>query len=107
MLLFFFNQMTAYEMRISDWSSACALPIYARAADPAAPAGDRRGAGNLLHWRARTRAVGRFHPLRRKRAVRRYARQMGAGSRLGHVAAAAAAHRSRQGAGNDDKLPLL
>src|SRR3546814_3877836 len=27
MLVFFFKQKTAYEMRISDWSSACALPI--------------------------------------------------------------------------------
>src|SRR3546814_6575355 len=26
--LFFFKQKTAYEMRISDWSSTCALPIY-------------------------------------------------------------------------------
>src|SRR3546814_3955300 len=25
---FFFKQKTAYEMRISDWSSECALPIY-------------------------------------------------------------------------------
>src|SRR3546814_1906603 len=25
--IFFFKQKTAYEMRISDWSSACALPI--------------------------------------------------------------------------------
>src|SRR3546814_4052185 len=25
--VFFFKQKTAYEMRISDWSSACALPI--------------------------------------------------------------------------------
>src|SRR3546814_3363334 len=24
----FFNQKTAYEMRISDWSATCALPIY-------------------------------------------------------------------------------
>src|SRR3546814_17178142 len=29
--VFFFKQKTAYEMRISDWSSACALPIYANA----------------------------------------------------------------------------
>src|SRR3546814_10669028 len=27
---FFFKQKTAYEMRISDWSSTCALPISAR-----------------------------------------------------------------------------
>src|SRR3546814_12303679 len=26
--IFFFKQKTAYEMRISDWSSTCALPIY-------------------------------------------------------------------------------
>src|SRR3546814_14882768 len=26
-LFFFFKQKTAYEMRISDWSSTCALPI--------------------------------------------------------------------------------
>src|SRR3546814_4312460 len=26
-LFFFFKQKTAYEMRISDWSSECALPI--------------------------------------------------------------------------------
>src|SRR3546814_1851459 len=25
--VFFFKQKTAYEMRISDWSSTCALPI--------------------------------------------------------------------------------
>src|SRR3546814_7164634 len=28
--LFVFKQKTAYEMRISDWSSACALPISGR-----------------------------------------------------------------------------
>src|SRR3546814_8145180 len=27
---FFFKQKTAYEMRISDWSSTCALPISCR-----------------------------------------------------------------------------
>src|SRR3546814_17242268 len=27
MVFFFFKQKTAYEMRISDWSSTCALPI--------------------------------------------------------------------------------
>src|SRR3546814_7715800 len=26
-LFFFFKQKTAYELRISDWSSTCALPI--------------------------------------------------------------------------------
>src|SRR3546814_6783377 len=31
-LFFFFKQKTAYEMRISDWSSACALPISRLAA---------------------------------------------------------------------------
>src|SRR3546814_9804147 len=27
LVVFFFKQKTAYEMRISDWSSTCALPI--------------------------------------------------------------------------------
>src|SRR3546814_4684417 len=27
LLFFFFKQKTAYEMRISDWSQTCALPI--------------------------------------------------------------------------------
>src|SRR3546814_9762675 len=27
-VVFLFKQHTAYEMRISDWSSTCALPIY-------------------------------------------------------------------------------
>src|SRR3546814_10243910 len=29
---FFFKQKTAYEMRISDWSSTCALPILEKLA---------------------------------------------------------------------------
>src|SRR3546814_17435114 len=29
-VFFFFKQKTAYEMRISDWSSTCALPIFQR-----------------------------------------------------------------------------
>src|SRR3546814_10378191 len=33
-LFFFFKQKTAYEMRISDWSSDGALPISATLADP-------------------------------------------------------------------------
>src|SRR3546814_1361859 len=33
-VIFFFKQMTAYEMRISDWSSdVCSLPIFAGAGD--------------------------------------------------------------------------
>src|SRR3546814_7103787 len=32
-LFFFFKQKTAYEMRISDWSSECALPISLEARD--------------------------------------------------------------------------
>src|SRR3546814_2601697 len=32
LFFFFFKQKTAYEMRISDWSSDCALPIFRRAA---------------------------------------------------------------------------
>src|SRR3546814_3249365 len=32
MTFFFFKQKTAYELRISDWSQTCALPIYYRSA---------------------------------------------------------------------------
>src|SRR3546814_8190685 len=32
LLFFFFKQKTAYEMRISDWSSTCALPTWERMA---------------------------------------------------------------------------
>src|SRR3546814_19604106 len=62
---FFFKQKTAYEMRISDWSQTCALPIskptwdeevLARTPDPAAETavillGNSRGAGmHTLRW---------------------------------------------------------
>src|SRR3546814_168449 len=47
-VIFFFKQKTAYEMRISDWSSDGALPIYGRHDRQRAPfrdadAGDQRG----------------------------------------------------------------
>src|SRR3546814_10771866 len=32
--MFCIKQKTAYEMRISDWSQTCALPIYATAVQP-------------------------------------------------------------------------
>src|SRR3546814_7949661 len=45
--VFFFKQKTAYEMRISDWSSTCALPISALVQafvlhQCGVPGGDRR-----------------------------------------------------------------
>src|SRR3546814_8004663 len=37
LIVVFFKQKTAYDMRISDWSSACALPIsYCRGFSPQA-----------------------------------------------------------------------
>src|SRR3546814_5502830 len=47
-LFFFFKQKTAYEMRISDWSSACALPIWR---DQAGGDARRGGAGNPCRHR--------------------------------------------------------
>src|SRR3546814_5847100 len=41
---FLFQQKTAYEMRISDWSSTCALPISRPAATRRSRATDRLGA---------------------------------------------------------------
>src|SRR3546814_4578518 len=37
MFVFFVKQKTAYEVRISDWSSTCALPIFAANGVPRAP----------------------------------------------------------------------
>src|SRR3546814_968628 len=49
---FFFKQKTAYEMRISDWSSTCALPIY-HVVEMQQAAGDLRlrgqAAGDVFH----------------------------------------------------------
>src|SRR3546814_15066239 len=44
MVFFFFKQKTAYEMRISDWSQTCALPIWSRppSSDPPSSGDDRR-----------------------------------------------------------------
>src|SRR3546814_7147091 len=40
---FFFKQKTAYEMRISDWSSTCALPIFTVAGVVDRPAARTQG----------------------------------------------------------------
>src|SRR3546814_6802936 len=56
-MFFFFKQKTAYEMRISDWSSECALPILilrAQAFDVAA--GGEQGLARSRHKRASERA---------------------------------------------------
>src|SRR3546814_11407582 len=53
--MFFFKQKTAYEMRISDWSSDCALPISSQSPP------DHRGIfalGGIDH--ALARIAGRF-----------------------------------------------
>src|SRR3546814_16622924 len=44
--LFFFKQKPAYEMRISDWSQTCALPI---AAADRGPGCRHRPAGDAVH----------------------------------------------------------
>src|SRR3546814_4655252 len=49
-LVFFFKQKTAYEMRISDWSSECALPIFSLAARACPPTRRyREGPARLAH----------------------------------------------------------
>src|SRR3546814_4580237 len=44
-MFFFVKQKTAYEMRISDWSSACALPIWGLRSLPSAGGGNTRRNG--------------------------------------------------------------
>src|SRR3546814_3748389 len=51
-VIFCFKQKTAYEMRISDWSQTCALPIYLDRARLADEAGEELGsaeAGDQSH----------------------------------------------------------
>src|SRR3546814_12839454 len=55
-VFFFFKQKTAYEMRISDWSSdVCSSDLLTDAAE------GFDDASELEQWRARSAAVGRTH----------------------------------------------
>src|SRR3546814_14797922 len=74
--MFFFKQKTAYEMRISDWSSDGALPIWA---DPAArllrqrPRGVAPGQPSVAQLslaRRRRRTPGRAGPARLAQPLR-------------------------------------
>src|SRR3546814_5981712 len=56
-VFFVFKQKTAYEMRISDWSSECALPICRALADVAV-AGDHRHLAREHHVGGAADAVG-------------------------------------------------
>src|SRR3546814_4353258 len=49
---FFFKQKTAYEMRVSDWSSTCALPIYASVGFNVAEGGGGDDDGYYAHVNA-------------------------------------------------------
>src|SRR3546814_5907931 len=49
MFFFFFKQKTAYEMRISDWSSTCALPIYRLMPLRVSPEGEMVGLNQAEH----------------------------------------------------------
>src|SRR3546814_10358411 len=80
---FFFKQKTAYEMRISDWSSTCALPISVLERDTPLPAGlvrDRlcigtRWAGILARHRDRTVAGQPMRPVLETRFERLFDQQ--------------------------------
>src|SRR3546814_8953327 len=51
MRFFFFKQKTAYEMRISDWSSdVCSSDLRTRATSPLQCAGSRRLGWRLAQW---------------------------------------------------------
>src|SRR3546814_16041536 len=53
MLFFFFKQKTAYEMRISDWSSdVCSSDLIRFSLQLPADSGDTGGFGQLDGWRA-------------------------------------------------------
>src|SRR3546814_301734 len=71
---FFFKQKTAYEMRISDWSSdVCSSDLLRRCAAPGAPALPRgRSAGDTL-----LRLCAPAHPPYRGGLVRSEERRVG------------------------------
>src|SRR3546814_17246716 len=54
-IVFFFKQKTAYEMRISDWSSECALPISRGPHRRPARGDPDRGQGPMAGLRGETR----------------------------------------------------
>src|SRR3546814_8400050 len=119
-MFFFFKQKTAYEMRISDWSSDGALPIYHQ--DQRRRRGSLDDRGTRAHLRrpeSGDRGVqgGRARPRRRRRrplpgpARQRHARtaqadsaaRRAAGQGLSRRLAHRRAHvgRERQGANGD------
>src|SRR3546814_1696370 len=77
MFFFFFKQKTAYEVRISDWSSDVCSSDLARAADRTPPAprrgrrGLRRGGDLVVHQRGRRGALWRGHLVARQSDQRR------------------------------------
>src|SRR3546814_5135216 len=69
-MFFFFKQKTAYEMRISDWSSTCALPIYHADRDrDAAQAHDVGVHAQRTHGDHRDQNADRQHDDRDQRAA--------------------------------------
>src|SRR3546814_13276667 len=50
--IFFFKQKTAYEMRISDWSQTCALPIFCGRVSESLQRVCGSGHGDCRPWRA-------------------------------------------------------
>src|SRR3546814_6635893 len=57
-VFFFFKQKTAYEMRISDWSSdVCSSDLAAARAGGAAGPARQRGGGHPVHARAQDGAL--------------------------------------------------
>src|SRR3546814_9307794 len=98
---FFFKQKTAYELRISDWSSdVCSSDLGARAGDAARSSRDRaaRGGGRRVDGRDAGAVVGGDLPgtRRRQRRDRRHRATFGAEHRLSRGRAA----------GRDGRSPL-
>src|SRR3546814_6639153 len=73
---FFFKQKTAYEMRISDWSSDCAASASASLATASLKGGRAPRAPRLLFVR-----VGRFHSGEQRTGERVQIERIGPGGR--------------------------
>src|SRR3546814_5497764 len=80
LLFFFFKQKTAYEMRISDWSSdVCSSDLRGLSWLWAAPRWREEGVAIEQHWSARDAGDGWRFPIEAPPPPRRGARRFDAG----------------------------
>src|SRR3546814_8546781 len=114
MIVFFFKQKTAYEMRISDWSSdVCSSDLYRQCQGPCRPdPADRAGQGRTRRGQGTDNAGGAARGRERRRqpphAVRRGgARAVHAGRDVGGAGGGVRAPRGGRSAEHTYEIQSL